>query len=141
MDSLPQAYADTVQAVAASVSDVYEGEWGARQWQRIVVDHESLLHTAEPQTSTIAFAIAQAPQGPLEQVDFRLSDAAEQGFKRIADIVHAQKGQYWTVCHLTIERDGSYKVDFSYDKPYRLSGHLQDTRFDDYLKQYLAEQR
>ena len=141
MDSLPQAYADTVQAVVASVSDVYEGEWGARQWQRIVVDHESLLHTAQPQTSTIAFAIAQAPQGQPEQVDFRLSDAAEQGFKRIADIVHAQKGQHWTVCSLTIESDGHYKFDFSYDKPYRLSGHLQDTRFDDYLKRYLAEQR
>lgn len=133
-----QAYADTVQAVAASVADVYDGEWGDRQWRRIVVNHESLLHTKEPQTSTIAFAIASQPGGKPEQVNFRLSDEAENGFERIAEILHKQKGEYWTVCNLTIESDGNYKFDFSYDEPYRLSGHLNDKRFDDYLQGYLA---
>lgn len=70
-----------------------------------------------------------------------MSDAAENGFKRIADVMYKQKGQYWTVCKLTIESDGRYKFDFSCDAPYRLSGHLHDTRFDDYLKRYPAEAR
>ncbi|MEP7041731.1 MAG: hypothetical protein ABI843_01635 [Dokdonella sp.] len=139
MDDLNQAYVQTVQAVAASVTDVMDGEWGDREWQRIVVNYESLLHAKEPEASGIAFAVAQAPGGTPELVDFRLSDAAEEGFKRIADIMHAQKGQYWTVVDLTIEHDGSYRFDYSYDTPYRLGGHPHDTRFDDYLQRYLAE--
>lgn len=139
MDDLTQAYAETVQAVAGSVTDVMDGEWGERDWRRIVVNHESLLHTQEPEASTIAFAVANKPGGEPEIVDFRLSRAAKNGFKRIADIMHGQKGQYWTVCDLTIERDGSYRFDFSYDPPYRLGGHPHDTRFDDYLQRYLAE--
>ncbi|MFC4819283.1 hypothetical protein [Dokdonella ginsengisoli] len=139
MDDLNQAYAETVQAVAGSVTDVMDGEWGERDWRRLVVNHESLLHTAEPEASTIAFAVATKPGGEPEIVDFRISRAAKNGFKRIADIMHAQKGQYWTVCDLTVERDGSYRFDFSYDPPYRLGGHLHDTRFDDYLQRYLAE--
>ncbi len=63
MDDLNQAYAETVQAVAASVTDVMDGEWGERDWRRLVVNHESLLHTAEPEASTIAFAVATKPGG------------------------------------------------------------------------------
>lgn len=139
MDDLNQAYVETVQAVAGSVTDVMDGEWGERDWRRIVVNHESLLHAEEPEASTIAFAVAAKPGGEPEIVDFRLSRAAKNGLKRIADIMHAQKGQYWTVCDLTIERDGSYRFDFSYDPPYRLGGHTHDTRFDDYLQRYAAE--
>lgn len=138
-DDLNQAYAETVQAVAASVTDVMDGEWGQREWQRIVVNFESLLHTSEPQTSDISFAIAQAPQGQPEMVDFRLSRAARNGFRHIAQVMHAQKGSHWTVCDLVIERDGRYRFDFSYDPPYRLGGQVYDTRFDDYLQRYLAE--
>lgn len=138
-DDLNQAYVETVQAVAASVSDVMDGEWGGREWRRIVVNHESLLHEQEPEESTIAFSVAGKPGGEPEIVDFRLSDAAEAGLARIAEVMHAQKGQYWTVCDLTIERDGSYRFDFSYDPPYRLGGHAHDTRFDDYLQRYLIE--
>lgn len=139
MDDLNQAYAETVQAVAASVSQVRDGEWGERDWRRIVVNHESLLHAKEPEVSTIAFAVAALPGGKPELVDFRLSRAAKDGLRRIGDIMHARNGQYWTVCDLVVERDGTYRFDFSYDPPYRLGGQVNDTRFDDYLQRWLAE--
>lgn len=139
MDRLNEAYVETVTAVTESVTDVMDGTWGERLWRRIVVNYETLPQADEPQTSSIAFAVAQAPGGPLEIVDFRLSRAARRGFERIAAIMHASRGTSWTVCDLTVEPDGRYDFAFSYGQPYRLGGHLHDTRFDDYLQRYLAE--
>jgi hypothetical protein len=139
MDDLNAAYADTVRAVAASVSDVNDGEWGDRDWLRLVVDFESLAHTDEPRTSSISFAIARAPGGPLEKVSFRLSPAAKESFLQIGRIMHGQKGQYWTACLLIVERDGQYDFSFSYSPPYRLGGNLNDTRYRDYLDRYTTE--
>lgn len=141
MDDLNQAYMETVRAVAQSVVNVREGEWGDRDWMRIVVNYESLRHTSEPQESVLAFAIAAKASAAPEKVSFRLSEAAEAGFHRVSDVMAASKGQRWTVCDLVIERDGRYTFDFSYDPPYRLSGHLNDQRFADYLKQYLDGKR
>lgn len=141
MDDLNQAYTETVRAVAQSVVNVREGEWGDRNWQRIVVNYESLRHSAEPQESVLAFAIAAKPSSAPEKVSFQLSPAAEAGFHRVSDVMASSKGQRWTVCDLVIERDGRYTFDFSYDPPYRLSGNLNDQRFADYLKQYLDGKR
>ncbi len=140
MDDLNTAYADTVRAVAASVTDVNDGEWGDRDWLRLVVDFESLAQDeAAPRTSSISFAIARAPGGPLEKVGFRLSRAAKDGFVRIGRIMHGQKGQYWSTATLTVERDGSYDFQFAYTPPYRLGGNLNDTRYRDYLERYQTE--
>jgi hypothetical protein len=141
MDDLSQAYMETVQAVAQSVVNVRDGEWGDRDWSRIVVNYESLRHTQDPQESVLAFAIAAHPGASPEKVSFRLSPAAEAGFHRVADVMAKSKGQYWTVCDLVIDSDGRYAFDFSYDPPYRLSGNLNDQRFSDYLQKYLAGQR
>lgn len=139
IDDLNAAYAETVRAVAASVQDVNDGEWGDRDWVRLFVDFESLAHTDEPRTSSISFAIARTPGGPLEKVSFRLSPAAKQGFIDIGRIMHGQKGQYWSASTLTVERDGSYDFQFSYAPPYRLGGNLNDTRYRDYLERYVEE--
>jgi len=122
MHALEQAYAETAKGIVASVSDVMDGEWGDREWERIVVNHQTLLHSPEGTTSAIAFSIARSPAGAHEQLDFRISDEAEAGLENIAEIAHAQNGTYWTVCDVTIERAGTYQFAFSYDRPYRLSG-------------------
>ncbi len=138
MDDLNTAYADTVQAVAASLHDVNDGEWGDRDWLRLVVDFES-LHGDAPRTSSISFAIARAPGASLEKVAFRLSPSAKAGFAEIGRIMHAQKGQWWTTSTLVVERDGSYDFQFAYTPPYRLGGNLNDTRYRDYLERYKRE--
>jgi hypothetical protein len=103
MNELISAYADAIRAIAASVHDVYDGEWGDREWERLVVDFESLAHTNEPRTSSISFAIARAPDGPLEKVSFSLSADAEEAFMRINRIMQAQKGNYWSTCQVMVE--------------------------------------
>lgn len=130
-----------VQAVIASVPDVMDGEWGQRDWRQIVVNYETLLHSAEPQTSDISFSVAQDHDGTLEIVDFRLSRTAKSALQELAAVMQAQGGAAWTVCDLVIEADGRYRFDFDYGAPYRLSGQLHDQRFDDYLQRYLAGQR
>lgn len=139
MADLSAAYEETVRAIVASVSDVMDGAWGDRTWERIVVNYETLLHTPESTTSTIAFSIARLADHPPERVDFRLSDEAEAGLERIKDILHDDKGTYWTVCDIAIAPDGQYHFEFGYGDPYRLSGNLHDTRFDGYLARHLAE--
>jgi len=139
MDDLNAAYAETVRAVAASVSHVSDGEWGNRDWLRLVVDFESLAHADEPRTSSISFAIARAPGGPLEKVAFRLAPDAKDGFLRIGQLMYAHKGQHWTTCKLAVERDGKYDFQFDYAPPYRLGGNVNDTRYRDYLERYMAE--
>ncbi|MCC8982449.1 hypothetical protein [Bradyrhizobium acaciae] len=108
---------DSVQAIVDYVSDVMDGDWGDRDWEQIVVKRG----------------------GRHECVDFRLSDAAEDDLERVKRDMHAQSGTYWTTCTVTIERDGRYRFDYGYDAPYRLSGNVDDRRFADYLKRYLAE--
>ncbi|WP_394003487.1 hypothetical protein ACF3M1_02145 [Luteimonas sp. WGS1318] len=140
MDDLNAAYADTVRAVAASVRDVNDGEWGERDWLRLVVDFETLPgDDGAPRTSSLSFAIARVPDGPLEKVAFRLSPEAKAGFASIGRIMHAQKGQWWSTSTLVVERDGRYDFQFAYTPPYRLSGNLNDTRYRDYLERYKAE--
>lgn len=139
MANLSEAYETAVRAVVASVSDVMDGEWGERTWERIVVNYESLMHTEENESSTIAFSLARTKDGPLEKAHFRLSNDAKAALERIKEIVHEQNGDYWTTCDLVIERDGAYRFDFSYGEPYRISGNLNDRRFNDYLENYLRE--
>lgn len=139
MDSLEDICREIVLSVIASVSDVMDGEWGDRDWERIVVNYETLSHQPDETTSAIAFSVARQKSGDWEIVDFRLSDAAEADLERLKLAMHAQKDAYWTVCDLTIERDGRYKFCYSYDTPYRLSGNIHDKRFDHYLESYRAE--
>ena len=139
MDNPEDSCREAVQAIVASVSDLMDGDWGDREWERIVVDHESLLHAPDETTSTIAFSVARQPAGRYERVDFRLSDAAEESLERVKRDMHAQSGTYWTTCSVTIERDGRYRFEYAYDAPYRLSGNLHDKRFEHYLERYLAD--
>ena len=137
--NLKDICSETVQTVVASVPDVMDGEWGEREWERIVVNYETLLGQPDETTSAIAFSVARAPGGAPEIVDFRLSDEAEANLERLRTAMHGQNGTYWTVCDLTIERDGRYDFAYSYDAPYRLSGNVHDTRFKNYLENYLAQ--
>lgn len=137
IEGLDDAYAQTVRAVAASVTDVYDGDWGEREWLRLVVDYESATETDEPQTSSLSFAIARLPGGPLEKVSFALSPDGEDGFERIRALMHGQKGEYWNTATLVVERDGSYDFQFDYGPPHRLGGNLNDTRYRDYLQRYV----
>ncbi|NEU94941.1 hypothetical protein [Bradyrhizobium uaiense] len=116
-----------------------DGDWGDRDWEQIVVNYETLLHAPDQTTSATAFSVARQKGGRHECVDFRLSDAAEDGLERVKRDMHAQSGTYWTTCAVTIERDGRYRFDYGYDAPYRLSGNVDDRRFADYLTRYLAE--
>ncbi|MBN8954794.1 hypothetical protein [Rhizobium sp. 60-20] len=141
MHNPEELHLKTVNAIVDSISDVMDGEWGDREWDRIVVNYESLLHAPDETTSTIAFSIARQMGGRWERVDFRLSDEAETCLEHIKEDMHAKGEAYWTVCDVIIERDGRYKFDYSYAAPYRLSGNLLDKRLEDYLEHYLSEKR
>ncbi len=110
-------------------------------WDRIVVNYESLTHTPDETTSTIAFSIVRRTGGQWERVDFRLSDEAQTYLEHIKQDMHVKGGAYWTFCDVAIEHDGRYKFDYSYAPPYRLSGNLLDKRFEGYLERYLSEKR
>lgn len=134
--------AEVVRAVVASVANGRDGSWGDRQWRMIVVDHETLLHDAEPRTSTIAVAIAvpggaaEGDDDDAEAVDFRLDGAAKEALTALNDAMATQTDGRWTSTVVRVRPDGTFRFDFGYGEPYRLSGHPHDTRYDDVLDQY-----
>ena len=138
-DEIMTCQDDLVRAVADSITDLHDGEWENREWLRIVVNHEALWAQSAPRTSSLGFVIARRLGGPLEKLGFRLSPAARHGFQKLAALMQARDGRWWTVCHLVIERDGRFDFAFSHDKPYRIDGELNDRRFADYLEKYRAE--
>ncbi|MEO9337391.1 hypothetical protein ABFT80_08150 [Mesorhizobium sp. SB112] len=134
-----QMQADIARAVAQCVSNVNDGEWGDREWLRLVVNFEGLWSSKEPVTSSISFAIARNTDGSLEKVSFRLSPDTKAKFASLAETMKGTGGSAWTVSDLVIENDGRYNFQFSYDPPYRLGGNLHDKRFLDYLDRHRAE--
>lgn len=128
---------DIARAVAGNVSDVMDGEWGDREWVHVFVDFE--LADDGERSSSVTFALARHPGGPLEKIAFRLPQTAKRLFADLAAaMVQDSDGRRWSSARLKIERDGRFIFDFSHDPPYRLGGNLNDTRFNDYLTDWQA---
>jgi len=109
------------------------------QWKRIVINLEGRWDGDDPETSVISFGVAEAPDGSLRKVSFRLSDTSHSLFQQLATMMKARVGAYWSVVDLVIDASGEFSFIFSHEPPYRLDGHLHDTRFADYLQRYAAE--
>ncbi|MHA6690902.1 hypothetical protein [Devosia sp. A449] len=134
---------ETQTAIAASViADIAkprDGQWGDRQWRRIVVNFEAQWSAEDLVTSVLSFAVAGGVGVELEKVSVQLSQATEDLFARLAAQMQAQNGVFWTVCDLVVDSSGRFTFDFSYDPPYRLSGNLNDKRFADYVERHRTE--
>ena len=137
MDAREQAEQEAaiVRAVAANVADVMDGEWGMREWLHLFVDFE--IDASGERSSTICFALARHQGEPVEKIAFRLPYAAKQILATLAGGMALHNGDRWTVVRIRIERDGRFTFDYGYEAPYRLGGALIDTRYEDYLKQWL----
>ena len=124
-----------VRAVAACVQDLMDDAWHDREWVHLFVDMEV---DGGGRSSSISFSLCHRPGQPIEKASFRLSPEAKQLFAQLADAVEAATGRRWASTQLRLERSGRYSLTHSYDVPYRLGGQLNDTRFSDYLAQWLA---
>lgn len=125
-----------VAGVTAGITNVTDGEWGDRAWLHVFVD----IEVAEGgRTSSISFALAQRPGGPVERVAFRLTSDTKRLFAALADDMAGEDGR-WTSARLAVERDGRYAMDYRYDPPFRLGGQLIDRRFEDYTERWLASE-
>lgn len=129
--------AEAVQEIAASVSDVVDGEWGDREWARIAANVE--IDTAQGRRiSAQTSAIARRPGKDYEDVDFRLSRRAKDALVALREAMRDQRGA-WNTCDVTIDRDGRYHFDFSYEPPRRLNGDLLHSPLQGSLQRWLDE--
>ena len=135
--AVQQAQAAAVRAVAASVSDLREGQWGDRDWLRILVDIEIETEPAK-RISAQTSAFARQPGQPLEDLDFRLSREAKNALIALRESMRDGRGA-WSTCKLRIDRDGKFAFDFSYEPPRRLGGDLLYSPLEGALQRYLAE--
>lgn len=124
-----------VQAVAANVTDLMEGEWGDRQWAHLFVDFE--IAPDGERSSSISFVLAHFPGKPLEKLSFRLPREAKRLLATLADDMGARPDGRWSSAQIRVSRDGRYAMDYAYAPPYRLGGNLLDKRFEDYLDTWL----
>lgn len=128
---------ETVREIAASVTDLMEGDWGDREWARIAANVE--IDTAQGRRiSAQTSAIARSPGHAFEDVDFRLSRQAKDALVALREAMRDQRGA-WNTCDVTIDRSGKYHFDFSYEPPRRLNGDLLHSPLTGHLDRYLSE--
>ena len=140
MDAADQAACEAalVQAIAGNVHDVMDGEWADREWLHLFADLE--IDAKGERTSAICFALARRNDAPVEKVAFRLPPEAKRILAALADDMTAPGSERWTAARIRIERDGRYAIDYRHDRPYRLGGTLNDTRYIDYLERWLERE-
>lgn len=131
-----EAESSLARAMATCVTDVMEGEWGDREWLHLFVDFE--IDDSGERSSSIAFALARVARQPLEKVSFRLSAKVKRQWADLAAGMQAGADTRWNSAQLRVEQDGRYSLQYSYAPPFRLGGNLHDTRFNDYLEQWLG---
>lgn len=132
MANLSALYEETVNAVADSVDDA---------WEHIIVNYELRHRSRSTEEDSVSLYVRKV-SGDYQLENFELSESAEKGFHKISDAMHEQKGSRWGASTLTIEKNGTYNFDFSYEPPKRLAGIYDKDSFDfynNYLDHYLKE--
>lgn len=132
-----EAQQRAVQELVASATDVRDGTWGDREWERIAVDVE-IETSGGRRISTQTSVIARHPNQPLEDIDFRLSMRAKDALVALRDAMRDERGA-WSTCSLQVERDGRFAFDYSYSPPRRLGGDLLYSPLQGHLERYIAE--
>jgi hypothetical protein len=90
---VPEAQQRAVREVAASVTELQEGAWDDRGWQRIAVDFEIDTEGGR-RTSAHASVIARRPNQPLEDLDFRLSMRAKDALAALREAMRDERGAF-----------------------------------------------
>lgn len=129
---------EVVRAVVADTTDLHDGEWGARAWHHIAVNHEVLIEEGR-RSSTQALVLAREPGGELEALSFRLSMRSKQAMLALREAMAAGGKTPWTILDLTIERGGHYAFAFGHGPPPRLNGDLLYSPLKGLLERYLAD--
>lgn len=132
-----EAQQRVVREVAASVTDLQDGTWDAREWERIAIDVE-IETSGGRRISAQTSVIARRPGGPLEDLDFRLSVRAKDALVALREAMPDDRG-VWSTCRLRVDRYGGFEFNFSYEPPRRLGGDLLYSPLKGHLDRYLAE--
>ena len=123
--------------LARDVIDISDGEWGAREWVELAVNHE-LDADEDLRSSTQAIVLARYPNQPLEALGFRLSAETKAALAQLrAEMDAAQQGR-WTIADIVMDRGGAYTFAFRHDEPPRIKGDLLHMPLKGYLERYNA---
>jgi hypothetical protein len=126
-----------VRSIVGDVTNLQDGEWDGRDWVYLAVNHEVLVEEGR-RSSTQAKVLALKPGAALEELGFRLSMESKAHLLALRDAMADADGRTWTVVDLTVESDGRYAFQFSYEPPPRLGGNLLHSPLTGLLGRYLA---
>jgi hypothetical protein len=127
-----------VRSVAADMTDLQDGEWEAREWVYLAVNHEVSAEDGL-RSSTQAAVLARHAGAELEKLNFRLSPASKAAMLALRDAMAAKGQAPWTILDLTLDRGGQADFSFSYDAPPRLNGDLLHSPLKTLLERYLSQ--
>ncbi|MBP2302082.1 hypothetical protein [Azospirillum picis] len=137
-DSVGSLQDDVVRSIVADSSDLYDDEWGDRDWVHIAVNHELLIEEGR-RSSTQTAVLAHRPGAPLEDLSFRMSMGTKRKLIALRDAMSREGREPWTIADITIEGDGRYKFTFGYGPPPRINGDLLHTPLKGLLERYKAD--
>lgn len=126
---------DVVRAVAGDITNLYDGEWEGREWVHIAVNHEILVEEGQ-RSSTQTTVLARKAGGPLEDMQFRLSQNTKAKLLELRNAMAGVSDTHWTITDIAIERDGHYDFAFSYGPPPRIGGDLLHSPLKGALERY-----
>lgn len=93
-------------------------------WRKVEINMEILMDDQEVANSWIIRCFVG---DRLEKQEYEASGAKKAEmrdlFLELNDLA-AETGDRWTICDFTVFDTGKYEVNYSYDKPPRLSGNL-----------------
>lgn len=134
---LAQLQDAVVHSIVGDITDLHDGEWGAREWVHIAVNHEVLIEEGR-RSSTQTAVLARIPGGELEDLSFRLGAGSKAKLLELRDAMSNDE-RTWTIVDLTIERNGHYAFNFSYEPPPRLNGNLLHSPLSGILDRYRTQ--
>lgn len=138
LPTIMQLQDTVVRGVVSNITDLQDGEWEAREWVYLAVNHEVLVEEGR-RSSTQAAVLAHAQGGELEHLCFRLSPQTKADILALREAMSDDARGPWTILDLTVARSGQYNFAFSYTPPPRLNGDLLHQPLNDLLQRYLAQ--
>jgi hypothetical protein len=135
VDDLRQSQDAAVTVIAKSISE---------SWERVVVNYEMAESEDGTEHDMLGFYIVSDQAGRHAKKPLDLTPEIQEAFSDLNAASLSTNKQNWGTCDLTLDSNGKYTFDFSFDPPKRINGILDEAsyyRFGKYLDEYSRLQK
>ncbi|MCM8543270.1 MAG: antitoxin YezG family protein [Lentisphaeraceae bacterium] len=101
------------------------------KWKQIVCSYELQEDDKSFNDDSICFYIKKS-LFKTSIIDIEINNRVREAFKSLRQAIKMHKGKEWNSCEIIIENSGDFEFDFSYERPKRINGILDDKSYEKY---------